>query len=32
VSTLQCPGGQRVVIESFTYDLQIVGEGVVIDV
>ena len=32
VSTLQCPGGQRVVIESFTYDLQIVGEGIVIEV
>ena len=23
VSTLRCPGGQRVVIESFTYDLSI---------
>jgi hypothetical protein len=27
VSTLQCPKGQRVVIESFTYDLAIVYEG-----
>jgi hypothetical protein len=27
VSTLTCPGGQRVVIESFTYDLSIDYSG-----
>jgi hypothetical protein len=27
VSTLQCPGGQHVVIESFTYDLDLVYQG-----
>jgi hypothetical protein len=32
ISTLQCPGGQHVVIESFTYDLTITGEGVSIPV
>jgi hypothetical protein len=32
LSTLRCPGGQRVVIESVTYDLQIVGEGLTVDV
>jgi hypothetical protein len=26
-STLDCPGGQQVVIESFTYDLTLTGEG-----
>jgi hypothetical protein len=26
-STLDCPGGQHVVIESFTYDLTLSGEG-----
>jgi hypothetical protein len=30
VSTLTCPRGQRVVIESATYDLTISGEGVTI--
>ena len=27
-STLQCPNGQRVVIESFTYDLTLSGQGI----
>ena len=27
VSTLRCPGGQRVVIESFTYDLDLIYMG-----
>ena len=27
VSTLTCPGGQHVVIESFTYDLDLVYQG-----
>jgi hypothetical protein len=26
-STLDCPGGQHVVIESFTYDLTLTGQG-----
>ena len=30
ISTLTCPPGQRVVIESATYDLTISGEGVTI--
>jgi len=32
LSTLDCPGNQVVVIESFTYDLVITGEGVTIPV
>ena len=32
LSTLDCPGSQVVVVESFTYDLTIVGEGVTIPV
>jgi hypothetical protein len=32
LSTLTCPNGQIVVIESVSYDLQIVGEGLTIDV
>lgn len=32
LSTLQCPGNQVVVIESFTYDLTITGEGLEIPV
>jgi hypothetical protein len=32
LSTLTCPGGQHVVIESVSYDLQIVGEGLTVDV
>ena len=32
LSTLDCPGNQVAVIESFTYDLAIVGEGVTIPV
>jgi hypothetical protein len=31
ISTLTCPPGQRVVIESATYDLTISGEGVTIN-
>jgi hypothetical protein len=31
-STLDCPGNQVVVIESFSYDLTITGEGVTIPV
>jgi hypothetical protein len=27
LSTLTCPGGQRVVVESVTYDLTLSGEG-----
>jgi len=27
LSTLDCPGGQRVVIESVTYDLTLSGQG-----
>ena len=32
LSTLTCPGNQIVVIESFSYDLTISGEGVTISV
>jgi hypothetical protein len=32
LSTLDCPGNQVVVIESFSYDLTISGEGVTIHV
>jgi hypothetical protein len=32
LSTLTCPGNQVVVIESFSYDLTISGEGVTISV
>ena len=32
LSTLDCPGNQVVVIESFSYDLTITGEGVTINV
>jgi len=32
LSTLDCPGNQVVVIESFTFDLVITGEGVTIPV
>jgi len=27
LSTLDCPGGQRVVIESVTYDLDLISQG-----
>ena len=32
LSSLDCPGNQVVVIESFSYDLTITGEGVTINV
>lgn len=32
LSTLTCPGGQHVVVESISYDLAITGEGVNIPV
>jgi len=32
LSSLNCPGNQVVVIESFSYDLTITGEGVTINV
>jgi hypothetical protein len=32
VSTLQCPGNQVVVIESFSYDLLLTGEGLSIPI
>ena len=28
LSTLQCPGGQHVVIEAITYNLELTGQGI----